>query len=167
MSLFHAILAPIALLTAPAAAEAAVPSPFLIAAESFRVEDAQQVRVERRVTIRVIPRPAPAPPSMLMDLPNREVGPRFVERKMGKCLPVSGIAGVQVDPRNRLILFMRDRRIISAELERACRARDYYSGFYLEASRDGRMCVDRDSLHSRNGANCRLARIRQLIEVGD
>jgi hypothetical protein len=142
-------------------------SPFLAVMEYFREQDANQVRIEQRMTIRVSPRPSPVRRNMLMDLPGREVGPRFVERKMGKCLKVSGIAGVQPDGGSRLLLFMRDRRIVSAELERACRSRDFYSGFYLSRSDDGKLCVGRDTLLSRSGANCKLTRIRQLVETGD
>jgi hypothetical protein len=140
---------------------------FRMVVESFREEEANQVRIEQRMTIRVSPRPSPVRQNMLMDLPGREVGPRFVERKMGKCLKVSGIAGVQPDGGSRLLLFMRDQRIVSAELERACRSRDFYSGFYLSRSTDGKLCVDRDTLLSRSGANCKLTRIRQLVESGD
>jgi hypothetical protein len=142
-------------------------SAFRMIVERFREDEANQVRIEQRMTIRVSPRPSPVRQNMLMDLPGREVGPRFVERKMGKCLKVSGIAGVQPDGGSRLLLFMRDQRIVSAELERACRSRDFYSGFYLSRSSDGRLCVDRDTLLSRSGANCKLTRIRQLVESGD
>lgn len=140
---------------------------FDMAAAGFRAQSANQVRIDQRVTIRIAPRPAPATRNMLMDLPGRAVGPRFAERKIGKCLPIAGIAGVQADRENRLLLFMRDRRIVSAALERSCRSRDFYSGFYLSRSRDGQLCVDRDTLLSRNGANCKLTRIRQLVEDDD
>ena len=42
---------------------------------------------------------------------------RLRERKSAHCLPVAGIAGVQRDVADRLVLFMRDRRIIGASLE--------------------------------------------------
>ena len=42
----------------------------------------------------------------------------YIERKIGKCLPISGIAGVQAEGRDRLLLFMRDRRIVSAALRK-------------------------------------------------
>jgi hypothetical protein len=74
---------------------------------------------------------------------------------------------VQPDRGSRLILYMRDRRMLSATLERACRARDFYSGFYVDRTNDGQLCVDRDTLLSRSGANCKLTRIRQLIETGE
>ena len=54
---------------------------------------------------------------------------------MDRCVPISGISGVQTGNGNRLLLFLRDQRIISVNLERACRARDFYSGFYIERNR--------------------------------
>jgi hypothetical protein len=142
---------------------------FEVVAESFRVQTQSQVRIEQQTTIRISPRAqrAPARPNFLVDLPNREIAPRMVERNIGRCVPASGISGVQADAGNRLLLFMRDRRIVSAQLERACRGRDFYSGFYLSRSTDGQLCVDRDTLLSRSGANCKLTRIRQLVESGD
>lgn len=131
-------------------------------------ESAWQVRIERRMTIRITPlSPQPRRTDMLFGLPNRAIGPRFEERRMGKCLSVSGISGVQPNGGNRLLLFMRDERIVSAELERACRARDFYSGFYLSQSNDGKLCVGRDTLLSRSGVNCKLSSIHQLVESGD
>jgi len=132
-------------------------------------EPARQVRIEQQTTIRVAPRPSrrPLPPSMFVELPQRAMEPQYIERKIGKCLPISGIAGVQAEGRDRLLLFMRDRRIVSAALERACRSRDFYSGFYVAPSADGQICVDRDTLLSRSGANCKLTRIRQLILIDE
>lgn len=128
-----------------------------------------QVRIEQRMTIRIAPSAAPLPVTALVEMsdPDPETPRRFVERKMGKCVPVSGIAAVQPADDKRLILFMRDRRLVSAALERSCHARDYYSGFYLARSGDGQLCVDRDTLQSRNGANCKLDKLRQLLEVGE
>ena len=137
---------------------------FREAAESFRVQTQNQVRIEQHMTIRISPAPMP---QFLLEMPQREIGPRFVERHMGRCLPVAGIAGVQPDAGNRLILFMRDRRMVSATLERACRARDFYSGFYVDRTNDGQICANRDTLLSRSGANCRLIGLRQLIEVDE
>lgn len=136
-------------------------------AEAFRAESANQVRIEQHTIIRIAPRPAPPQATLLMDLPRGQIAGRFAERSIGRCLPAAGIAGVQIDRSDRLILFMRDRRIISAQLERACRARDFYSGFYVDRSSDGRICVDRDTLQSRSGTNCKLTRIRQLVEIDE
>ena len=126
-----------------------------------------QVRIEQRMTIRISPRPSTILPNVLMSLPSNEVGPQFEERKIGNCIDVSRISGVQTNGNRNIILFMRDRRMVSAQLEKTCRARDFYSGFYLSPSRDGKLCIDRDTLQSRSGANCRLTRIRRLVEIDD
>jgi hypothetical protein len=128
-------------------------------------QDAWQVRIEQRMIIRITPRSgAPVPPEMFMDMPGGDGIPQFTERKIGKCLSIAGIASVRPDRSNKLLLFMRDSRIVSAELDRSCRARDFYSGFLLERSDDGRICVDRDNLLSRSGMSCKLTRIRELVE---
>lgn len=186
MTFLTDLLAPLALLfgggadAPPPPAEPPVPqysSPVLRAdspdydtwrelAHSFRNQSQNQVRIEQRVTIRVIPQPS-RQVNLLAVVPNGDASGGFVEKKMGKCVPISGIAGVQANGVSNLILFMRDQRMVSAALERSCRARDFYSGFYLERSSDGKLCVDRDTLLSRNGANCKLTRIRQLVLKDD
>ncbi len=173
MKRFVVLAWPIALLLMPTAAgnartlpedrTASSPaSPISQQGESFRPVNQQQVRIEQRITIRVAPRTVMATP--LVAEIDSEASPRFDERKMGKCVAVSGIAGVQIGGDDKLMLFMRDQRIVSATLEKACSARDFYSGFYIERSADGMLCVDRDKLQSRTGANCSLRRLRQLIE---
>ncbi|MDR2857698.1 MAG: hypothetical protein LBV50_07605 [Novosphingobium sp.] len=137
-------------------------------AGSFRAESQNQVRIERHMEIRITPaRPMPFPGEFPFDRLPREIPSRLIERDIGRCVPASGIARVQPDRGNRLILFMRDRRMIGAQLERTCRARDFYSGFYISRTPDGRICVDRDTLLSRSGANCRLSRLSQLIDPDD
>lgn len=138
-----------------------------IVSEGFRPQAENQVRIEQRITIRIAPRAGPPPPPFrpfMMDQPDRPDRPRISERHAGKCLPIAGIAGVQVGRDNRLMLYLRDRRVISLGLEKGCRAQDFYSGFYVERSQDGQLCVDRDRLQSRSGANCALTRLRQLVE---
>jgi hypothetical protein len=130
--------------------------------DSIRTERANQVRIEEHITIRIVPRGARLDPDMQPSMPDRPFGLRLSERRIGRCLPVAGIAGVRPNQGGELILYMRDRRVVSGMLERACRARDFYSGFYL-ARGDGKLCVDRDVLQSRSGANCRLAQIREVV----
>ena len=190
MSLASVLLAPLALLfpglagQEPARVPVAAPAPaglvevrpfslpesarqpgWPVLVEAFRPQKQGQVRIEQRMTIRITPRAAPPPPPF--DLPDRETGPRFTEHHFAKCMPLAGIAGVQIGGRSDLILFLRDRRMVRAQLERSCRARDFYSGFYVERSPDGRLCVDRDTLLSRSGVNCKLTRFRQLVEVDE
>jgi len=127
----------------------------------------RQVRIEQRVVVRIAPRPPAARQNLLADLPQREVAPRFEERGKEKCVALDGIVGVQTGSGNRLVLYLRDRRMISVNLEKACRARDFYSGFYVEKNKDGRLCVERDKLQSRTGARCEVETMRELVEVRD
>jgi hypothetical protein len=74
---------------------------------------------------------------------------------------------VQAGEDNRLILFLRNRQIISAALEKACSARDFYSGFYVERAEDGKLCVERDVLRARTGVTCEIDRLYELVAVRD
>jgi hypothetical protein len=136
-------------------------------ARSFGPEAAQQVHIERRMTIRVSPRPPRTPAPEMFSAPQKGREPRFSERKIGKCIPTASIAGVEANGQNSLILFMRDRRMINVELDRSCPSRAFYSGFYLSRSNDGMVCLDRDTLHSRSGSACKLKRMRQLVAKDD
>lgn len=142
--------------------------PFASLVEMMR-DKAQQVSIEQRIIIRIAPRGPAAPDSrvnLMADLP-RSAAPRFKEKSMPKCVPASGIAGVQIAPENHLVLFMRDSRLVSTQLEKSCNARDFYSGFYVQRSGDGMICSGRDKLQSRNGASCKLGKLKQLVEKDD
>lgn len=141
--------------------------PLQFVSMSFRPDTFHQVRIEQRVTIRITPRTPQVRPDMFVGVPDEAIGPHFVERKIGRCIPVRNISAVQTNDRNSLILYLRDERMVRARLERSCRARDFYSGFYLSSSSDGNLCVDRDALQSRSGANCKLTQMRQLVQVGN
>ncbi len=135
---------------------------------AFRAgQSAMQVRIEQRVVVRIAPASATVRQNMLAELPQRAISSRFAEARKEKCVPLEGIAGVQTGSGNRLVLFLRDRRMISVALEKSCRARDFYSGFYVERRNDGRLCVDRDKLQSRNGERCEVESMRRLMEVRD
>lgn len=125
----------------------------------------RQVRIERRITIRIPNTSRNRIP--LSAINQTQLSNDWKEKKIGKCLPMKSIAGVQISGSNQLLLYTNDQRIIRAELEKVCRARDFYSGFYLEQSKDGNLCVDRDVLHARSGAKCELESIRQLVPDDD
>lgn len=192
MHSFVALLSPLALLLPAAAAElpgaapgdeiaheapdvAAPPMGFDgSASHAFKVmEQAREVPVERQVRIdqRVIIRIAPSQPGTFEQLmgnpPRRTLPQRFEEEKIEGCVPIGAIAAVQPSQQNRLLLFMRDRRILSAALEKACNSAEFYSGFYVERSKDGELCTRRDRLQSRAGASCRVTKLSRLVAVRD
>lgn len=122
-----------------------------------------QIRIERRLTIRISPQRSRDPRQFMSTLPQGEQLKQMAERKIGKCVKTNQIVGVQPMEDDRLMLFLRDQKMIAANLEKACSARDFYSGFYVEANADGQICIDRDKLRSRTGANCEIKRMRQLV----
>lgn len=137
-------------------------------ANEFREGEAAQARIEQRIIWRVSPVPGPARESMMAINPVPPNAPRMVERKMGDCVPMSAIAGGRPQGGSRLLLFLRDRRLVAANLEKACSARDFYSGFYVDKpNADGRLCADRDRILSRSGARCEISSFRLLVAHED
>lgn len=138
-------------------------------AEGLGDQTWDQVRIEQRMIVRIAPR---MPGSMLAPPPDPRFSgppqpPRFFERKADKCLPIASIAGVQIESQDRLLLITRNRKMIGASLDKSCRARDFYSGFYVDRSEDGRLCAGRDTIHSRAGANCAITKMRELVPDDD
>ena len=126
-----------------------------------------QVRIEQHIIIRVVPHPS-RERQELMRIERQDTGPpRYVERSMNRCIHIADISGVQPDGDTRLLLFMRDRRLISADLERGCSARDFYSGFYIAHNKDGKLCVGRDKLLARSGMRCAVSAVHLLVPEGD
>ncbi|MBT8389948.1 MAG: hypothetical protein HKP43_08465 [Altererythrobacter sp.] len=126
---------------------------------------AYQVRIERRVTVRISPRRGAPRQNLTADLEELPQPIRYEEGENTECVSINSIAGVQTGSGDRLVLYLRDRRMISARLEKSCRARDFYSGFYVERGDDGNICINRDKLQSRAGAKCELNRMRELTPI--
>ncbi len=121
-----------------------------------------QVRIEKRVIIRV-PRRRPNSLAPMADILEESARTTYREKKIGKCLPMNNILGVQMFADRYLDLVTKDRKRIRAQLEDKCQARSFYSGFYVEKTGDGKMCAGRDILHSRTGAKCEIERFRELV----
>lgn len=140
-------------------------SPFRTLDDARRGEVLGQVRVERRVIIRIAPSDEATRTSLMAELPRRQMQTNFEEVPHGNCVDVSSILGVRATRDNRLLLFTRDRQILSASLKRNCSARAFYSGFYVERSEDGRLCANRDQLQSRAGSSCGVDGFTRLVAV--
>lgn len=113
-----------------------------------------QLSIQRRVVIRV-PARATVPP------PERRI--KWKETKGPKCVPMGALAGAAITGPDRVDLFLRGGARLRAELDDECPAIDFYSGFYVRPTADGRMCADRDMIHSRGGAECGIERFRTLV----
>lgn len=129
---------------------------------------AGQVSIQQSVTIRINPRPAPAPmqTALFSQDFDRDHEPRFSERKFGKCLSINSIFGVQPVTGDKLLLILNDQRMITAQLEKGCQARQFYSGIMIKRNADGQVCTSRDALQSRSGASCLVTGFRQIIQTG-
>ena len=134
---------------------------------SFEPKRAAQVRIEQHVIMRISPRPGVAREGVTALAPIMHPQARLEERDMDGCVPLGAIAAVQPRGESRLLLYLRDRTLVAAELERSCSARDFYSGFYVERSSDGRLCPRRDKVLSRSGARCELSGFHRLVVASD
>lgn len=151
----------------PAEPPAATRQSFVNLLQQYEGDRHNQVRIEQRVIIRIAPA-RNIRQDLVADLPpGSPIALRYREQPMKRCVQVANIAGVQSGSQNRLILFMRDRHIVSAALEKACSARDFYSGFYIERNEDGLLCSGRDTLQSRTGASCGVRQLAHLVAAKD
>lgn len=139
--------------------------PFRVLQNNRRGDVVGQVRVERRIIIRIAPSDEATRTSLMAELPRREMQANFEEVAHSDCVTVSSIIGMRPTHDNRLLLFTRDRQILTASLESNCSARSFYSGFYVERSEDGRLCARRDQLQSRAGSSCAVSGFTRLVAV--
>jgi hypothetical protein len=127
-----------------------------------------QIVIERQLIIRI-----PARPSTLtsfsaggsVDRRARAVPVVWRETKAPKCVAVRSLLGIQTVQSDSIDLLTRENQRLRAKLKRGCRAADFYSGFYMKASKDGRLCADRDAIHARSGAECEVEKFRLMVPV--
>ena len=134
--------------------------------EGVQPEAGEQVRIERRIILRISPAPGSARQSLAAQANRSSAVPRLVEKPAGDCL-ASGSIGAVADRGDHLLMFMRDRSMMTARLEKGCSPRDFYRGFYMERSDDGKLCVGRDRIMSRSGAKCQVRSFGQVVSAGD
>ena len=113
-----------------------------------------QVVVQQRTIIRV--------PVRLRQSPPAASSLNWEEGKGPECIPTTQIVGATFLGQNSVDLILRDKRRIRARLESKCPALDYYYGFYLTRSEDGKICADRDLIRSRVGGQCEIEAFRTL-----
>jgi hypothetical protein len=113
-------------------------------------------RDNERIIIRIPPKPAPAPS-------RRSEPTRWKEEKIGKCILMDRLVGSRPGPKESLEILTRDGNVIRAYLGDGCLAREFYAGAYVERSADGKLCIDRDLLHARTGAQCEIEKFRLLV----
>lgn len=102
---------------------------------------------------------------IIIRVPRRTPPPRIVwhERRGDRCVAIAALAGAAVNAPDSVDFILRGGRMVRAKLDALCPALDYYSGFYVVPTKDGRMCADRDAIHDRSGNECGIARFRRLL----
>lgn len=111
-----------------------------------------QMTIRSRITVRIQSGPDPAPPPFL----------ELREKKGPRCVPMATIAGAAVIAGNSVDFILRGGGRVRARFNSNCPALDFYSGFYLTPGSDGRVCADRDAVHSRAGGECAIDKFRTL-----
>ena len=166
-------LALLVMAAAPAAdTEAPLAPPEPIAAMVPMPESADapwfQVIIEQQLIIRV-----PAQRSSLTNFsasqnePQRRREANYVwkEKKGPKCVAMRNIVGMQAVQRDSIDLITRQKQRLRAQLNRGCRALDFYAGFYMKGNKDGQLCEDRDEIHARSGTKCEVDKFRLMVAV--
>jgi hypothetical protein len=84
------------------------------------------------------------------------------EGKRVKCFPTRDIRGALLSGVDHVDFVLGRRNRVRASFDGNCPALDFYGGFYLKTE-DERVCVRRDSVHSRMGGSCRIEGFRRLV----
>lgn len=121
-------------------------------------EQYAQLTIRQQIIIRV-------PEGRRPDAPAGAAPVEWREGRGPRCIETSRIAGATLVGPSSVDFIMRDNSRMRARLESRCPALDYYLGFYLSATEDGRICADRDAIRSRMGGECQIDRFRTLQPV--
>lgn len=132
-----------------------------------------QVTIEQRVIIRIPMVRTTAPnagqrASIAPPIPDEPQAPTVKEVKGPKCLKVDRLRGALINPVTGMVTMLTDKdELFRAHFGRMCRAADFYSGVYIQPTKDGSICVGRDTLHARNGSSCDIERFGKLVVDDD
>lgn len=137
-------------------------TPLLVSAQSpdWANSEVAQLTIHERLIIR-IPHVSPARgPTSWRATP---IAPAWRERKGPRCVEMKALTGAAVGGEGAVDLIVDGTRRIRARLDEECRAANFYAGFYLKPTKDGKICAGRDVLRSRSGARCAITRFRKLV----
>ena len=119
-----------------------------------RVVFAARIEIQKNSIVRV---PPAAPPSRRVPIV------KWKEKGAPNCIKWSSMAAAMVSSPTTIDLIVRGGTRYRVKLEKSCQAIDFYSGFYVKQTKDGRVCEDRDSIHSRSGGECVIDTFKTLV----
>ncbi len=128
-----------------------------------------QVTIEQRVIIRIPTIPPPNAPrlqrgaltSPLPPEPSQNV--ELKEVKGPKCLKLDSLRGAILNSQTGVTMLNDRDEAFRTHFGKSCRAADFYSGFYVQPTKDGSICAGRDTLHARNGSTCDIQKFTRLV----
>jgi hypothetical protein len=150
------IVSALAVLLALAAGPAAPPrgdAPTGVEIAGVTITQSLIIRIPARKSQRY--RPAGRPPAP----------PVYKERRGPKCIDAAMIGGAAITTPDSVDFILKGGKRVRAILEDECPALDYYSGFYFRAPADGKLCADRDSIHTRSGGDCQIDKFHALTPI--
>ena len=75
---------------------------------------------------------------------------------------MNALAAAAIFKADAVDLMLRGGKRLRALLDDDCPALDFYSGFYITPSDDGKICAGRDMIHSRAGGKCGIDKFKTL-----
>jgi hypothetical protein len=87
----------------------------------------------------------------------------LVEKKADDCVKMEDLAGFSVNRFDSVDLLLKNGSLLRAKLGNDCPALGFYSGFYVKANKDKKMCAKRDSIRSRSGRQCAVQAFASLV----
>jgi hypothetical protein len=119
-----------------------------------------QMLFHQHIVIR-IPRMPVAEPMRAPDPPLPSV--EWREKDGPKCVASEDLIAATIPADDRVDLMLRGGERLRARLDKKCRTLDFYTGFYVTAGHDGRVCAHRDSIRTRSGDDCGIDKFRRLV----
>ena len=118
-----------------------------------------QLLFHQHIVIRIPRMPAPEP----MRAPEPPRALEFHEKDGPKCVASADLIAATIPTDDRVDVMLRGGERLRIRLDKKCRTLDYYTGFYVTAGHDGQVCARRDSIRTRSGDECGIAKFRRLV----
>ena len=150
--MIRAAIGAMAILLPAAQRDTAAPEP------APRADVFAQLIIHQQIIIRV-------PGGVRSAVPATNSLTQWRETRGPHCIAAHDVLGATMLSASSVDLVMRDSSRIRARLEQRCPALDYYYGFYVNATPDGQICANRDSIRSRMGGECGIDAFHSLHPV--
>lgn len=162
-------VSPVSLSVLLMAASATASMPRTVAEPPSASIQLAQVTIEQRVIIRIPTIPPPNAPRLQRGALTSPLPPEppdnveLREVKGPKCIKLDSLRGAILNSRTGVTMLNDRDEAFRTHFGKSCRAADFYSGFYVQPTKDGSICAGRDTLHARNGSTCDIQKFTKLV----